>query len=115
MKFVQKSIDNINSIYGSKSKDEMYMIKIVCLAFLLLMECLFGLYYIILGSYIGITYFTILTVLQLLTIIITCKKQLNLKIISENIEDYTFYRGYFLFNIVLDLIYYPLAIYLMLI
>ena len=55
----------------------------------------------------------ILSAIQITTVFITLKKTFNEKMLSENIEDYKFYRFYFLFNVVLDYIYYPLTIYML--
>ena len=105
-----------NQLSFEKIKDEkvIELAKISAIVFIVVIKCLLGLYYIILGTHIGLLYFTILTVLQILTIIETCKRQLNMKAFSLDITDFKFYRWYFLFNVLLDLIYYPLAIYLLL-
>lgn len=115
MKLMQESIEkNKKSFEKVGGEKEQGLMKIVVLAGVFIFECLVALYYILLGSYIGILFFTVLTVLQLLTVAETCHKQLNMKAFSFNIEDFKFYRWYFLFNVVLDLIYYPAAIYLLL-
>lgn len=112
---IQEGIEkNKISFENAKSEEMIKYIKVFALACVGFLECFMAIYYIVLGTKIGILYFTILTVLQLLTIIETCRRQLNMKAFSFNIEDYKFYRWYFLFNIMLDLVYYPLAIYLLL-
>ena len=56
----------------------------------------------------------ILTALQIVAVIITIKRTFTDELFSQKIEDYTFYRWHFLFDIVLDYIYYPLTIYMLL-
>lgn len=115
MKKMQECIDkNILSFEKAKDEKAIELIKITALVFGFIFECVLALYYIVLGTNIGVIYFTILTVLQILTVFETGRRQLNMKAFSLNIEDYKFYRWYFMFNVVLDLIYYPLAIYLLL-
>lgn len=114
LKMVQDGIDkNIKNLDKNNSEKQIELAKIFALVVVFIFECLVALYYILLGSHIGITYFTILTVIQILTVIETCHKQLNMKSFSKNIDDYKFHRVYFLFNVILDLVYYPLAIYLL--
>ena len=114
MKIVQSGIEkNKKSFEKLNGEKDQELMKIAAIVVVLIFECLVALYYILLGSYVSFTYFTILTVLQLLTVVETCRRQLNMKAFSINIEDYKFYRWYFLFNVVLDLIYYPVAIYLL--
>ncbi len=50
-----------------------------------------------------------LSFLQICTVVITIRLQRNVSPISLYIDDFPFYRWYFLFNVVLDYIYYPLA------
>lgn len=50
-----------------------------------------------------------LSFLQICTVVITIRLQRNVSPISLYIDDFPFNRWYFLFNVVLDYIYYPLA------
>ncbi len=115
IKKIQECI-NKNQLSFEKAKDEkdIELVKVTVLVCGFILECILALYYIILGTHIGMLYFTILTVLQILTLIETGRRQLNMKVFSLNIEDYKFYRWYFLFNVILDSVYYPVAIYLLL-
>ena len=70
---------------------------------------LISVYYVVLGSYINNFIFSVLTLLQLGTVIIYCSKMK----LTLNIEDQMFHKWTFLFNVILDLIYYPVAIYLL--
>lgn len=73
-------------------------------------------FYIVLGNKIGTTEFIIMSALQ----VFTCLWCLWVNIIefksafSYNIEDHKFHRFQLLFNLVLDYVYYPYAIYMLL-
>jgi len=56
-----------------------------------------------------------LSFLQICTVVITMRLQRSVSPISLYIDDFPFYRWYFLFNVVLDYIYYPLACVMLLI
>ena len=84
--------------------------------FLLFIELFFIIFYIMLGSSIGTTEFIILSALQ----VFTCFWNFGTEIsefknaFSYNIDDHKFHRFRFLFNLILDYIYYLMAIYMLL-
>ena len=73
-------------------------------------------FYIVLGNKIGTTEFIVMSALQ----VFTCFWSLGVNLseiktaFSYNIEDFKFHRFQLLFNVVLDYIYYPWAIYMLL-
>ena len=73
-------------------------------------------FYIVVGNKIGTTEFIVMSALQVFTCLWSI--YINLTEIktafSYNIEDFKFHRLQRLFNFVLDCIYYPLAIYMLL-
>lgn len=79
-------------------------------------ELLLIVFYLVLGNEIGTTEFIVMSVLQ----VFTCLWSLNTNLLevkkafSYNIEDFKFHRFQLLFNVVLDYIYYPWAIYMLL-
>lgn len=80
----------------------------------ILLNIFFVVYYLLVGNrFSNDMLLMILSAIQIITVFITLKKTFNEKMLSENIEDYKFYRFYFLFNVVLDYIYYPLTIYML--
>ena len=80
------------------------------------MELFLIIFYIVLGNKIGTTEFIVMSALQ----IFTCLWSLGVNLseaktaFSYNIEDFKFHRFKLLFNAVLDYIYYPWAIYMLL-
>lgn len=80
----------------------------------ILFDIFFVVYYLLVGNrFSSNVSMLVLSALQIVTVFITLKKTFNEKMLSENIEDYKFYRFYFLFNVILDYIYYPLTIYML--
>ena len=80
----------------------------------ILLDIFFVVYYLLVGNrFSSDVSMLVLSALQIITVFITLKKTFNEKMLSENIEDYEFYRFYFLFNVILDYIYYPLTIYML--
>lgn len=72
-------------------------------------------FYIVLGNKIGTTEFIVMSALQ----VFTCLWSLGVNLsevktaFSYNVEDFKFHRFQLLFKVVLDYIYYPLAIYML--
>ena len=100
--------------YNNNPPSDDYQGGVVLLAFFI--ELFLVIFYIVLGSSIGTTEFIILSALQ----VFTCFWNFGTEIsefktaFSYNIDDYKFHRFKFLFNLILDYIYYPLAIYMLL-
>lgn len=112
LKKMQKVIDKQKS-NSNKELDDVY--KGAAILLVLLFEILLMVFYIIVGTKLGTTYMFVLSALQVITCIYTTGKQLfNKNVFSQDIKDYKFYRLYFLFNVVLDYMYYPVAIYMLL-
>ena len=80
------------------------------------MDIFLIIFYIVLGNKIGTTEFIVMSALQ----VFTCFWSLGVNLseikttFSYNIEDFKFHRFQLLFNVVLDYIYYPWAIYMLL-
>lgn len=73
-------------------------------------------FYMVLGNKIGTTEFIVMSALQMFTCLWSFGVNLSeVKTgFSYNIEDFKFHRFQLLFNVVLDYIYYPWAIYMLL-
>ena len=74
-------------------------------------------FYIVLGNKIGTTEFIIMSALQVFTCLWSLGvdfTEFKITLTSYDIEDYKFHRFQSLFNLVLDYIYYPLTIYMLL-
>ena len=111
---VEKSIESNNKSFDGKTDDEVNVLKGTAILISLLFQVFCIIYYMMVGCRFQIELMLILTALQIVTVIITTKRTFTDKLFSKKIEDYTFYRWYFLFNIILDYIYYPLTIYMLL-
>lgn len=80
------------------------------------MELLLIVFYIVLGNKIGTTEFIVMSALQVFTCLWSLGTNLSeiKTTFSYNIEDFKFHRFQLLFNVVLDYVYYPWAIYMLL-
>lgn len=109
---MQKAIDKQNEVTNGEGLDDIYKGAAILIVFF--MEVFLIIFYAILGTSLGTTPMIILSALQIITCIYSMIKNLNNKAFSRNVEDFNFHRLYFLFNVVLDYTYYPLAIYMLL-
>lgn len=114
MKKMQKAIDKNQKALENVDEEQKKASQLVAVIFLWLFEILFSIFYIILGTKLGTAYMLVLSALQVFTCLYSGIKQVNTSIFSKNIEDFKFYRWYFLFNVILDYVYYPVAIYMLL-
>ena len=111
---LSKNLDNLKNQKKDTSDDYFTLAHIISIGVTIFIQALIILYYLLIGNrFLSNTMMLILTALQIVTVFITCEKQIKFKEVSFNIEDYKFHRFYFLFNVVLDYIYYPMAIYLL--
>lgn len=113
MKKIGDSIGKNEDTFKKFSDKEIKLLKEISLVFVAILQVLLAIVYITIGSKVNVLYFTILTLIQLLTVIYTSVTQLNMKAFDANLETHKFHRWYFLFNVILDYIYYPLAFYLL--
>lgn len=111
-KKMQKAIDKQNETTNGEELSDVYKGAVILIV--LFMELFLITFYAVLGTRLGTTPIIILSVLQIITCIYNLVKNLNNKAFSRNVEDFKFYRLYFLLNVVLDYIYYPLTIYMLL-
>lgn len=91
-------------------------VQSVAITLMLFMDLFLIIFYIMLGNKIGTTEFIVMSALQ----VFACLWSLGVGLseaktaFSYNIEDFKFHRFQLLFNVVLDYIYYPWAIYMLL-
>lgn len=109
-----KSLDRNKETFNGNPPSDAFQGCVILSA--LFIELVLIIFYIVLGSSIGTTRFIILSALQ----VFTCFWNLGTDIFefktvfSYNIDDHKFHRFKFLFNLILDYIYYPMAIYMLL-
>ena len=113
-KNILKSIEKNKQIdinEDEKTKQIGYVIILV-----LFLQLFLSILYIVLGSKIGTTEFIILSALQVISCIWNFINDLEdaKTIYSTDINDFTYRRFNRLFNLILDYIYYPWAIYMLL-
>ncbi len=70
--------------------------------------------YAAIGNSANSAYVNLLSFIQICTVVATMRLNRNVNPVSLYIGDFRFYRWYFLFNVVLDYVYYPLTFVLLL-
>lgn len=114
-KNMRKEVDKRKVLLKGQSEDSVNILESISAFFILLLWLLEIIYYILIGSRFPTNVIILLlSAVQIVTVIISAKKDFNIKPLSRDIEDYKFCRWYFLFNVILDYIYYPLTIYMLL-
>ena len=112
---IKEALDT-NKLNKEKLGEENYKAVQGFAIFIAILFSIFSvIYYALVGNrFLSSIVILVLSALQIVTVFITLKKSLDEKEWSDNIEDHKFYRFYFLFNVILDYIYYPLTIYMLL-
>lgn len=111
---LSKALEKQKEATEKVGEDMIMTVRGVSVVLTLILQALMIAYYLLIGNrFSSNVMMLVLTALQMATIFITCIKQLNKNLFSQNIEDHKFYRFYFLYNVILDYIYYPMAIYLL--
>lgn len=112
-RMIKQLVKNKENNKGEPPSDTLQGAAILTVFFV---ELFLIIFYIVLGSKIGTTEFIVMSALQ----VFTCLWSLGVNLsevktaFSYNIEDFKFHRFQLLFNVVLDYIYYPWAIYMLL-
>lgn len=112
---VRKQIDDIKTI--SNKEDVLKVVQYIVIVFAWLYSILIIIYYILIGNrFQSNEIMLILTALQIVTMFIGTKMSLNeFDFVNiDNMSNKKFHRSWFLFNVMLDYIYYPMTIYLLL-
>ena len=98
------------------SEDEWNILKLIVKTLLILLYILFILIYILVNISLNSKCIFILSVLQIFTVLHNLKKTICVKdVMNFNLEYYRFNRFRNLFNLILDYIYYPITIVMLLI
>lgn len=112
---VRKQIDDIKTI--SNKEDVLKLVQCIVVVLAWLYSMLIIIYYILIGNrFPSNAVMLILTALQIVTMFIGTKmsiKEFDFVNI-DNMSNKKFHRSWFLFNVMLDYIYYPMTIYLLL-
>lgn len=112
---MKANIEILKKKKESMSEYEWSIAKLATIIMTLILYILFALIYILVWIELDNKYIFVLSSLQLVTVLYHIKELLCMKNVwSLNIEDYKFHRFWRLFNTILDYIYYPTAIVMLL-
>ena len=111
---LREELEKLKLEKEKQGKENYKVLQSTAILLVILLNIFFIIYYMLVGNRFSndIT-MLVLSAIQIITVLISVKMSFNEKMLSENIEDYKFYRFYFLFNVILDYIYYPLTIYML--
>lgn len=111
---MQEALNKQKVEMEKQSEENVSVMQGATILIVLLLDIFFVIYYLLVGNrFSSDMTMMVLSALQIITVFITLKKNFNGKMFSQDIEDYKFHRLYFLFNVILDYIYYPLTIYML--
>ena len=112
--YIRKEIKTMANIFSKKDESEMESLKFFTQIFVIIVYMFLGLYYLHIGTSFSNKILYFMSVLQVATVLLNFWKEFNYELFSTNPEDYKFNRFYKLFNVILDYIYYPMVIYMLL-
>ena len=111
----KKKIEDVDEI---NKEDILKITQVIVVVFAWLYSMLIIIYYILIGNrFSSNAVMLILTALQIVTMFIGTKMSLrDFNFVDlDNVNNNKFHRFWFLFNVLLDYVYYPMTIYLLLI
>lgn len=115
IKYIEQNIINRQKNNLNKTKVEIKEENSKVIFIALIIYILMILYYLVLAFIFNQQFLYFLSIIEVVTVIINFINELNDDPFSLKIEDYKFRRWNLLFNVILDYIYYPLVIYMLLI
>lgn len=106
-----KSIDKIKETIEGKNEDEVRLVQGTSIILVIFFNILLVAYYFFVGCRFDTT-MVLLSAFQIATVFISFR---NIRMVFDyDINKVKFHRWFFLFNVILDYIYYPMTIYLLL-
>jgi len=113
IEFTQKQYLSTKETLLGLDKEAQGFTLFTCYIVLTIFAILLFIYYILVGRAVGNSLFLVLSAVQVATIIPSFFHALSVDYLNPDIEKIKFHRWWFLFNIVIDYIYYLGAIYVM--
>ena len=111
MRSVKKSVDNYIEVIENQTEKENATMKVFSTIICIVVDLFYVWYYWYIGS--KFQPLLALSAIQIITVIISFAFAAKQGLYSTDVNTYKFRRWYFLFNVLVDYIYYPMAIYLL--
>lgn len=111
MRSVEKSVADYVGVIENQTEKENATMKIFSTIICIVIDLFYVWYYWYIGS--KFQPLLALSVIQIVTVIISFVFAAKQGLYSTDVNTYKFRRWYFLFNVLIDYIYYPMAIYLL--
>lgn len=113
-KYIKKEVNKLSKTFSKSTEEEKEAMKFISFIISFVFYTCMALYYLYIGNKFSNEIIYLLSILEVVTVIIYMRRDLFEIKFSLKEEDYIFHRWYFLFNVILDYIYYPMVIYLLL-
>ena len=113
-KYIEKETKSMADNFAKKNENELFTFKFVTCLLVFLFAIFMFWYYLHIGGRFSNKILYVMSVVQASTVIMSSWKDLSSKSFSTNPEDHKFDRWYTLFNVILDYVYYPMVIYMLL-
>jgi len=113
-KYIKKEVNKLSVTYSKYSVKEVKELKNLTCICAILFYLFMSLYYLYIGNKFSNEIIYFLSILEVVTLGVHIWRDFFETNLSLKEEDYIFHRWYFLFNVILDYIYYPMVIYLLL-
>ncbi len=88
---------------------------ICCIIFMIVIYVLYITVYSLTGTKLGCLYLLVMSAIQIVLTLYGMKISFGNELFSTNIEDYKFHRIYNFINVIVDYMYYPVAIWMLLV
>ena len=121
-----KLVENLKKLEGTKKEIKVKSIEsfgttivwdvayICCIIFMIVIYVLYITVYSLTGTKLGGLYLLVMSAIQIILTLYGMKISFGNELFSTNIEDYKFHRIYNFINVIIDYMYYPVAIWMLL-
>lgn len=121
-----KFVENLKKLEGTKKEIKVKSIEsfgttivwdvayICCIIFMIVIYVLYITVYSLTGTKLGGLYLLVMSAIQIILTLYGMKISFGNELFSTNIEDYKFHRIYNFINVIIDYMYYPVAIWMLL-
>lgn len=121
-----KLVENLKKLEGAKKEIKVKSIEsfgttivwdvayICCIIFMIVIYVLYITVYSLTGTKLGGLYLLVMSAIQIILTLYGMKISFGNELFSTNIEDYKFHRIYNFINVIIDYMYYPVAIWMLL-
>lgn len=113
-KYIEKETESLSNIFAKKTESEVDGIKFATSIVTFIIYLFMFWFYIHIAGRFNNEILYAFSIVQATTVIVSGWKMITSNPFSTSVDDHPFYRWYFMFNTILDYMYYPFVIYMLL-